>query len=148
MMFSLVCTVSLLLSYQFVSLDYNDFQWSSYLRSFDGALWTFVILSSLIGGILLWGFDLYFSKFGHGFSIFNAFGISFGASFGMTVIDANESNSRSKKILLLTIFLSGNAIFIAYQAELTSALSVPSNKLPFRSPEELLQTDYRYTLVW
>ena len=114
------------------------------MRSFDGALWTFVILSSLIGGLLLWGFDLYFSKFGHGFSIFNAFGISFGASFGMTVIDANESNSRSKKILLLTIFLSGNAIFIAYQAELTSALSVPSNKLPFRSPEELLQTDYRY----
>ena len=84
----------------------------------------------------------------HGTSIltmFKAFGISFGAMFGITIIDANEPNySRSKKVLLYTIFLSGTTVFCAYQAELTSALAVPSNKLPFRSPEDLLQTDYRY----
>ena len=78
-------------------------------------------------------------------TMFKAFGISFGAMFGITVIDANEPNySRSKKVLLYTIFLSGTTVFCAYQAELTSALAVPSNKLPFRSPEDLLQTDYRY----
>ena len=84
----------------------------------------------------------------HGTSIltmFKAFGISFGAMFGITIIDANVPNySRSKKVLLCTIFLSGTIVFCAYQAELSSALTVPSNKLPFRSPEDLLQTDYRY----
>ena len=89
----------------------------------------------------------YISKV-HGTSILTmlrAFGISFGALFGITIIDANKPNySRSKKVLLCTIFLSGTIVFCAYQAELSSALTVPSNKLPFRSPEDLLQTDYRY----
>ena len=69
---------------------------------------------------------------------------NFASLFGITVVDANMVHDFvSKKILLCVIFLTGSVFFYAYQAQLTSALAVPSSKLPFTSPEDLLSTDYR-----
>ena len=43
-------------------LDYNDFQWTSYLRTFDQPLWTFVGISAIATGLSLWLVDSIFSK--------------------------------------------------------------------------------------
>ena len=43
-------------------LDYNDFQWTSYLRTFDQPLWTFVGISAIATGLSLWLIDSIFSK--------------------------------------------------------------------------------------
>ena len=65
--------------------------------------------------------------------------------FGISVIDAHDpNNTRSKKALLLIIFLCGSTVFYGYQATLTSALAVPIERLPFTSPKELLESNYRY----
>ncbi len=47
------------------------------------------------------------------------------------------------RFLLLTMFLSGNVIFMGYRASLTSNLSVRSLKLPFSDLESLLNTDFK-----
>ena len=70
---------------------------------------------------------------------------SVGSVFGITVIETDHNVTYySKRFLLWVIFLTGSAIFYAYQAQLTSALSVPSSKMPFRSPEDLISTDFRF----
>ena len=64
--------------------------------------------------------------------------------FGISVVDAHESsNTHSKKFLLLITFLCGSSVFYGYQAKLTSALAVPIVKLPFTSPEKLLESNYK-----
>ena len=43
-------------------LDYNDFQWTTYLKTFDQPLWTFVGISAIVTGLSLWLIDSIFSK--------------------------------------------------------------------------------------
>ena len=64
--------------------------------------------------------------------------------FGIGVIDHNDPDyNKSSKILIFITFLAGSVFFYSYQAFLTSSLAVPSETVPFRTPEEILQTNYK-----
>ncbi len=78
---------------------------------------------------------------------------SFASNFGvdMTKLDPSEpddddnmSQRTPVRMLLLSIFIMGNIVFMAYRAALTSELSVRRIKLPFHNMEEILDTDFRY----
>ena len=67
-----------------------------------------------------------------------------GSVFGIEVIDHHDQDyNKSSKILIFISFLAGSIFFYSYQAFLTSSLAVPSETVPFRTPEEILQTNYR-----
>ena len=64
--------------------------------------------------------------------------------FGIGVIDHHDKIYKgSMKITFLTTFLAGSVFFYAYQAFLISSLAVPSQKLPFQTPEGILDTSYK-----
>ena len=46
------------------------------------------------------------------------------------------------RVLLFSIFLAGNVIFMSYRASLTSELSVRDSLMPFTNLEGLLATDF------
>ena len=64
--------------------------------------------------------------------------------FGIEVIGHHDPDyNKSSKILIFITFLAGSVFFYSYQAFLTSSLAVPSETVPFRTPEEILQTNYK-----
>ena len=64
--------------------------------------------------------------------------------FGIGIKDANDLNiTKSARFTMFVIFICGNFFFYAYGAFLTSALAVPKLHIPFNSPEEILNTNYR-----
>ncbi len=64
--------------------------------------------------------------------------------FGIEVIGHHDPDyNKSSKILIFITFLAGSVYFYSYQAFLTSSLAVPSETVPFRTPEEILQTNYK-----
>jgi hypothetical protein len=74
-----------------------------------------------------------------------AFTISTSSIFGMTVRDANLIGTKaSARLALFVILLFGSVFFYTYGGELYSSLAIPSDYQPFKSPEELHQTSYRY----
>ena len=70
--------------------------------------------------------------------------ISFSSMFGISIHDADSNTNSSARISLFVIYICGSLFFYVYVGFLTSALAVPADYKPFRSPEELLQTDYRF----
>ena len=74
----------------------------------------------------------------------------FGSVFGIEVIDHHDKEyNKSTKILLFIILLAGSVFFYSYQAFLTSSLvAVPAATVPFRTPEEILQTNYKYCITF
>ena len=69
--------------------------------------------------------------------------IAGGAVFGQDFRYENSEISLSKKVFYFTFSICGYGLYCGYSAHVTSALSVPSEDLPFRSPEEILNTPYR-----
>ena len=62
----------------------------------------------------------------------------------MVIWDAHEFNSRdSGRCTLFIVFISGSVFFYIYGGFLTSSLAIPNENLPFKSPKELLKTNYR-----
>ncbi len=49
----------------------------------------------------------------------------------------------SIRALLLSVFITGNVIFMGYRASLTSELSVRRLELPFSDPPGFLESDFR-----
>ena len=77
-------------------------------------------------------------------SSIEAFCIVSSSIFGVCIRDANDTNSKtSERLILLIVFISGSLFYYTYCAFLTSALAVPNEKLPFDSPEGILNTNYR-----
>ena len=73
-----------------------------------------------------------------------AFCIVSSSIFGVCIRDANDTISKtSEKLVLLVVFISGSLFYYTYCGFLTSSLAVPNEKLPFDSPEELLNTNYK-----
>ena len=73
-----------------------------------------------------------------------SFWISTSTVFGITIIDANNTDLKfSSRLVLFIFFVGGSTLFYGYQAFLTSALAIPNEDLPFNSPEGLLNTDFR-----
>ncbi len=74
--------------------------------------------------------------------------ISFASNFAVDMSmdehsDRNDSRLSPVRILLLSVFFTGNVIFMGYRASLTSNLSVRSLRLPFTDLHSLLDTDFR-----
>ena len=71
----------------------------------------------------------------------------FAGFFGIVVTDPNNSKSKGGKFLLMIFLFCGRGFFFAYQAFLTSSLAFPNEFLAFTSPQEILDTNYRYIIV-
>ena len=65
----------------------------------------------------------------------------------MVIWNAHEFNSNeSGRLTLFTVFITGSLFYYTYVGFLTSSLAVPNENIPFKSPEEILDTNYRYPL--
>ena len=77
-------------------------------------------------------------------SSIEAFCIVSSSIFGLCVKDANDTNSKaSERLILLVVFIGGSIFYYTYCGFLTSSLAVPNEKVPFDSPEGILNTKYR-----
>ena len=135
--------MKLVVKHLILGQNLKSYQWTTYLASFDWTLWKAVILTLLISSFSLWFFEQPFSDLKR-FQLIDFIGICGSSLFAMKLIDANDRNTRlSSKILLFNIFIGGSILFYGYQASLTSVLSVPIERLPFKTPEEMLNTNYK-----
>ncbi len=72
--------------------------------------------------------------------------VALAANFG---VDLSKGGMREfghacpVRLLLLSIFVTGNVIFMGYRASLTSKLAVRRLQLPFTDLRELLETDFK-----
>ena len=81
-------------------------------------------------------------------SFLEAITISISSIFGIGNYDANDFNTNlSARLTLLNTFICGSLFFHIYCGVLTSVLAIPKEYKPFQSPDELLQTNYRYAIV-
>ena len=63
---------------------------------------------------------------------------------GLGISDANDLNTtKSAKLTMFLISISGSLFFYYYGGFLTSFLAVPTIYKPFNSPEGILNTNYR-----
>ena len=77
-------------------------------------------------------------------SLLEALSISMSSKFGITVIDANDFGTKnSARFALFVIFIVSSVLFYVYGGFIFSSLAVPSDYEPFKSPEGILQTNYR-----
>ena len=67
----------------------------------------------------------------------------FGSYFGRKPIDSISKNHPGIQMLVFSILLVGNVVFMSYRASITSELSVWDIRLPFTSLVGLLSTDYK-----
>lgn len=77
------------------------------------------------------------------------FWMLFCSYFGRKPPEAAESRIRQKttsQILIFTIFLAGNIVFMSYKASLTSELSSRVKRIPFDSLEGLVETNYKLVI--
>ena len=94
---------------------------------------------------MIWTFHQY-PKRSSPIDFFSAIFIAIGSIFGITLQDANDTGIKtSARLTLFVIFIFGSLFFYVYVGFLTSALAIPLQYKPFHSPEEILQTNYRYT---
>ena len=64
--------------------------------------------------------------------------------FGLAPLESLSLESlTSGRVLLMGCFLTGNLVWMGYQAFITSDLAVRRAVLPFRSLEQLLKTDFK-----
>ena len=119
------------------------YSWTTYFQPFHWTVWLSIMILSIIASLVTW----YTHKLSKGLSILNiseAFAISFASIFGITIRDANDSDtSTSARLSLFVIFICGSLFFHVYVGSLTSSLTVPSEYAPFHSPEGILKTNYR-----
>ena len=67
----------------------------------------------------------------------------FKSYFGGRSSEAPPGSRWGARFLFLSIFLTGNVVFIAYRGSITSELAILSLKLPFETLGQLLNSDYR-----
>ena len=119
--------------------------WTTYTSPFDQELWRYLITSSMFLSIIIWILHKFPKEYATQNLPFNeAIWITISAIFGITIRDANDTHSKNTgRFTLFIIFLCGSGFFSGYQAYLTSALAIPNEFWPFRTPNELVQTDYK-----
>ena len=116
---------------------------STFSSPFHWTVWLCLLISSIGISIALW-ISHNFSRHWKKIDYLEAFCIVSSSIFGFCIRDANDTNSKtSERLILLIVFISGSLFYYTYCAFLTSALAVPNEKLPFDSPEGLLNTNYR-----
>ena len=116
---------------------------STFSSPFHWTVWLCLLIWSI--GISTWLYlNHNISKIQEKMSSIEAFCIVSSSIFGLCIRDANDINSKtSEKLVLLVVFISGSLFYYTYCGFLTSSLAVPNEKLPFDSPEGLLNTNYK-----
>ena len=131
------------------SSDINalNLSWDTYTKSYSLQVWILIIISMISSTLVIFFIfktSVYFSiapknEFTFSYTLW----ICIGSFFGIIIKDANVTNiGRSGRFALLVIFLLGNIFYFAYQAAIVSRFSIPSEKMPFNTPKELLTTKY------
>ena len=116
---------------------------STFLSPFHWTVWLCLLISSIGISIVLW-ISHNFSRIWEKIDYLEAFCIVSSSIFGFCIRDANDTNSKtSERLILLIVFISGSLFYYTYCAFLTSSLAVQNEKIPFDSPEGLLNTNYR-----
>ena len=101
---------------------------------------------SFVGSTALWIFHKY-PRNQDNLSYFEAFCITSTSIFGSGIKDANDNKGNvSERLTLFIIFTYGSLFFYTYCGFLTSSLAIPTDNIPFSSPEGILKTNYRYYL--
>ena len=76
--------------------------------------------------------------------------LAFASNFGLDVskggLAAGDGRGFPARVLLLSVFLTGNVVFMGYRASLTSELSIREIQLPFTNLEGLLDSDFSLLL--
>ena len=130
----------------FTGKKVEKISWSTFISPFHWTIWLCLFASILVLSTALWFFHSY-QREEKALSKIEAFCISASSIFGMGIWDANEFQSNeSGRLTLLIIFISGSIFFYTYGGFLTSSLAVPVENIPFRSPSDILNTDYRYRI--
>ena len=116
---------------------------STFLSPFHWTVWLCLLISSIGISTVLW----ISHNFARNWKVINyieAFCIVSSSIFGFCIRDANDTNSKaSERLILLVVFICGSIFYYTYCGFLTSSLAVPNENLPFGSPEEILNTNYR-----
>ena len=116
---------------------------STFSSPFHWTVWLCLLISSIGISTVFW-ISHNLSRSWEEFSYIETFCIVSSSIFGMCIRDANDTNSKtSERLMLLIVFISGSLFYYTYCAFLTSSLAVPNEKLPFDSPEGILNTNYR-----
>ena len=122
----------------------EQFTWSTYNSPFHWTIWLCLLSSTFIVSIALWLFHSFQSE-PKNLSLIEAVCIASSSIFGMVIWNAHEFNSNeSGRLTLFTVFLTGSLFYYTYVGFLTSSLAVPNENIPFQSPEEIPNTNYRY----
>ena len=117
--------------------------WSTFISPFHWIVWLCLLISSIGISTLIYLFHN-FSKSLKEMHYIEALSIVSLSIFGLCIRDANDTNSKtSERLMLLVVFISGSLFYYTYCGFLTSSLAVPNEKLPFDSPEGILNTNYR-----
>ena len=116
---------------------------STFSSPFHWTVWLCLLISSIGISIVLW-ISHNFSRIWEKIYYLEAFCIVSSSIFGFCIRDANDTNSKtSERLILLIVFISGSLFYYTYCAFLTSSLAVQNEKIPFDSPEGILNTNYR-----
>ena len=125
----------------------KDITWKTFVHPFSAWLWIMLILVALIAAIILTALEIYFEESKKSFIVLDYarnvwifMRINFGGEPGY------EHKSFTLKIIFLISLIAGIIIWGAYQASLTSELSVVKLKLPFNDLESLYNSDFRLVL--
>ena len=125
-----------------INNNLHIFSWSTFVNPFDDSLWTFILFHSVLLTII----NIIFHKIKlnncdvkkHPTEILKLTTSIFFTTFGIKV----PENVNYDRILIFSVCLVGNTLFIGYQAELTSELAVKHLNLPFTNMDELVESDY------
>ena len=137
-------TLSFEYSLYIKSTQDKDITWKTFVHPFSAWLWIMLILVALIAATILTALESYFEESNKSFIVLDyaknvwiCLRINFGGEPGQ------EHKNLTLKIIFLTCLFAGIIIWGAYQASLTSELSVVKLKLPFNDLESLHDSSYR-----
>jgi hypothetical protein len=133
----------MLLTIFYLGKKIEQLSMSTFSSPFHWTVWLCLLISSIGISTVLW-ISHNFARDWKVINYIEAFCIVSSSIFGFCIRDANDTNSKtSERLILLIVFISGSLFYYTYCAFLTSALAVPNEKLPFDSPEGILNTNYR-----
>ena len=116
---------------------------STFSSPFHWTVWLCLLILSIGMSTVIW-ICHNCSKSQKEMNYIEAFCIVSSSIFGICIRDANDTNSKtSERLMLLVVFISGSLFYYTYCGFLTSSLAVPNEKVPFDSPEGILNTKYR-----
>jgi hypothetical protein len=124
--------------------------WTMFMKPLSWLLWVAVLCNSIAYSVtLIFMQNLKNNKHstlaGYLGEVPKTWWCVFITSFGKSLNLETQRSTGSWRLLIFLTCLSGNIIFMAYKASLTTQLSLRFPHLPFHNLEQLSETDYRFS---